>query len=600
MSGILLDQQIKHPEGVSLSAALREDEDRQKAQRKAGIHKQATLIKAPETKAPEATSGGPMKPTKEQIARINKFTRTPKTEDEVVCFSTLSMNDMEDRDEDRFVTECVQEFAELPSPYSPVGKSYMLDHVYKVENAVGRIFGVGVEKVEGATFLTNEVFIPNTERYAGLIEDIDFGINWAVSVGVTLGKSSCSVCEGSFSSWGIWCVNGHDKGAYYLKDGETDSFGFPLPVDSRTKGAIKCIRNFSDPRDFYELSQVFLGAQYDAQIDKGVLALAKKAGVPTLGLSAAEAKTLPLRHEPDRLVKARQAGVKIVEGDDGVLTWKDADNFVWVFDPQEPKSGVLAMGKSNDSNNEEDTEDGQELEQLLQGDDDLHQVEPEDAPVAEAGDGDGAEDRAALDGAERVGGERSPEGSVATSAAEEDDEDELEDDDEDALEAEDDNEEEDKMTRESVLASARKARLPQDAIQAAEKGSGTGLDALLLAVSKRLRQTTKTAEGLKAKAALGDEYVEDLRKQALAMHIKAHQEGSTPVDVSLFEKTLERIGDDPELLKGFIDRDRAIAEQKFGKSVRRSSFPTDVHDRPEVAQPAVDVSSTKVSRLHSR
>lgn len=254
----------KHPQKVKLSAALAEDKTAIKA-RKGLIDKRTTLVKT--TKDADdlvSETGATMCPDADQLERINKFTRRAVTAEEVVCFKTLSCNDIPDRDDDRFVTECVKGFAELEQPFSPTGKSFMLDHEYKIANAVGRIFGTDTKKVDSALFLTNEVYIPNTEKNKNLIEDIDFGINWAVSVGVMLGADECSLsfCKAPFSSWGWWCQNGHDKGLYYTEDAEEDAYGWPTPCDPDTNKAEKCIRNFKEPRDMYELSQVFLGAQY--------------------------------------------------------------------------------------------------------------------------------------------------------------------------------------------------------------------------------------------------------------------------------------------------------------------------------------------------
>lgn len=575
MSGTQVAEKRKHPEGLTLTQALRDDEDKRKAVQKDGITKRATLIKAPDADMGALDLGGTMRPSDEQLAKINQFTRKDVTADEVVAFKTLSCNDVEDRDEDVFTTDCVKDFAALDGVYSSVGKSYMLDHEYKTANAVGRIFGVEVANEDGVTWLRNEVYIPKTERYAGLIEDIDFGINWAVSVGVTLGKSSCAICDAGFSSWGYWCQNGHDKGAYYLKDGETDQWGYPLPVDSRTKGAIKCVRNFSEPRDFYELSQVFLGAQYGAQIsEKGLVAAAKSAGVPMLGISAEEAKMFSFRHEPDRLIEARRAGAPIEEGEDGVLAWKDESRVQWIFDPNDPNSEVLCLGATDDES-EEDDDEGR-VEQLPAGDD----------PNAGEGDGDVAAREAAGSGSGSVSDHPAPNGELVGREPSEE------------VAQDDETEEDDEMSKDKVVASAKTAALPQDVIAAAEKGPGTGLDALLLAAAGALRSQEQKIVSLEAKSAVADEYVKDLKSEALTMYVKAKQEGTQPVETATFQRLLDKCGDDIDLLKSLIEENKAVAQKKFGVTVRRSSFPTDVHERPE-APDADDPSSKKVSRLHA-
>ena len=571
----------RHPQGKSLSQALRDDADGAKQQKKAGINKRVTLIKDPDTSAESLGIGATMCPDVEQLSRINKFTRREVTCDEVVAFSTLSMNDIPDRDDDVFTTETVQEFAALEGPLSSVGKSYMVDHEYKTANAHGRIFGVGTQKVGKNLFLTNEVYVPNTPQFAGFIEKIDFGINWAVSVGVMLGASECSLsfCKEPFGSLGWWCNNGHDKGLHYVKDAEEDSWGFPVTSDPAAKGAEKCLRNFKQARDFYELSQVFLGAQYNAAIsEKGILAAAKAAGVPMLGLSEDEAAEIPMRRLPRKVEEAYQKGLLVETGEDGVMSWKDADRRVWLFDPDDSKSGVVNLGKEAEStdNNEEVKNGSEELEQLHEGNDSDGE-EHSSTEVDPNGDDDGAEDHPAEDSAES--GSQPGSGLEGQST---------------------ESEEEDEVPKEAILAMARAAGLSNEIVKAASGGKGNGLEALLLAAGTRCTALENEVKGLKPKAQMGDEYVTDLKKQALDAYIAVKTTGDTAVDTDRFERMLDKCSDDVDLLKGIIEENKSVAQERFPKSVRRSSFPSDPHDKPIPSNTAGDdaVSDAKVSKLH--
>jgi hypothetical protein len=605
VSGVLLEAKKGHPEGVTLTEALRDDADRMKHVSKNGVRKTSTLVKAPDSAVDgELGVGGTMAPTAEQLDRINTFTRRKVSADEVVAFNTLSCNDVVDRDDDQFSAQCVHDFAQLKGPASPVGKSYMVDHRYVMENAVGRIFGVDTKKADGVNWLTNEVYIPKTSQFEALIEKIDFGIAWAVSVGVVLGKTACTVCGSGFSSWGYWCSNGHDKGAYYLADGETDSWGYPLPVDSRTKGAIKCVQQFSEPRDFYELSQVFLGAQYDAQLDKGVVAAAKAAGGVLLGVSAKEAAGLKMPHLPEELHKARAAGLAVKTGEDGVLQWKDSTGVRYVFDPSDPKAGTLCLGKGQDENEEEEVDNGEEREEQPASGDVDQAVDGEDPGDDEVDveDDDHAEAGGAVEGSEQ-GTEVAEAADDGDDESDEDDEEEGSDSDEEEDEAEavDDGEEEEDVSKETVVASATKARLPKDVIEAAKSGAGNGLDALLLAASKALKVSGKQIAEQATKAALGDEYLKSLRAEAITMFVKAKQERDEPVSTTTFERMLDKFGDDIDLIRSVIEEHRLAAQKKFGKGVVRSSFPSDPNERQATASgdPAGSVESSKVSRLHS-
>lgn len=562
----------RHPEGKSLSEALRDDEDNARLQKKHGINKRATLIKAADAALPDGV-GETMRPTDEQLKRINQFTRKKVTAEEVVAFTTMSMNDMPDRDDDFFTTDTVKEFASLEAPFSPVGKSYMVDHDYKIANARGRIFGVDTQKVGNDLFLTNEVYVPNTPQFQPFIESIDFGINWAVSVGVMLNGTECSLsfCKAGFSSWGWWCQNGHDKGLYYTEDAEEDSWGYPLPCDSRTAGAEKCLRAFKGARDFYELSQVFLGAQYHAQIDQKILEAAKSAGAPMLlGLSEEEAGGIPLHRLPRKVMNAIERGYR-VEEEDGVYQWVDSDRKTYMFDGGDPKSGVVCLGvQTKDSEDEEEvTADGNDQEQLPSGDGD-----PGGDVQGEPDQGDGNvsdEDLPAPDGAEQG----SQPSEVATESEEEED-----------------------VPKNAVLAMARKAGLPTEVVKAASDAEGNGLEALLFASAARMKALETENSELKPKAAMGLAYVDDLRKEALDLFLAANA-GDGKVETEMFERILDKCSDDPDLLKYHISDLKKQVQAKFPASARRSSFPTDPHDRPKAPEGPPSETERKASRLHA-
>jgi hypothetical protein len=611
---MLISKERKHPKGKKLSEALAEDADRLKAQ-KGLTDKKATLIKAPGVEK-EAEAGEAMRPTDAQLATINEFTRKTVTADEVVTFSTLSCNDIVDRDDDQFSTKCVKTFGELEQPFSPVGKSYMLNHSRDVQDAVGRIYTASTKKVSGSTFLINDVYIPNTEQYAKLIEDINFGVAWAVSVGVVLGKTECTVCGAGFSSWGYWCQEGHDKGLFYdPKSTETDSWGYPVPCDPKTPGAVKCVRQFDDPKDFYELSQVFLGAQYFAALEKqpdfaAVMKSVGESNVPILGLSEEEASKLPLRHEPKKVSDARLTyGVK--ELDDGSLMWVDENDLRWTYDPENPADGVLSLGKAI-KDPEEDQNDG-EADDGSEPGEDLAAVDGEHQPVEQLGDAEGDEGKSGDQpeaGGAVEGGESGAEGSVDADADDESDDDEDEDSETDDESDEDADEDEEKsVTTATVVAAARAAKLPIAVIERIESSKKDGVTSLALAVALEIKGLQEKVSEMEPKAALGDEYLKELRSEALHFYTLSRMDPKDPkkgVKVESFQKVLDRVGDDVDLLKEIIAEQKEAAQEKFPKSVRRSSFPEDpnkVPEKPEGASvftpaPTSD-NDKKVSRLHS-
>lgn len=594
MSKPLVMERKGHPQNIRITDALEDDKARMKAQ-KGLISKTATLVTAGISDGElQKLVGETMAPNSEQLNRINKFTRRAVTADEVVAFTTLSCNDLPDRDDDQFTTQCVKDFAALEQPLSPVGKSFMLDHNYSVGNAVGRIFGVDTAKAAGGTFLTNEVYLPNTEQFAPLIEKIDFGIAWAVSVGVMLGKSACSLswCGAAMSSWGYWCQNGHDKGMYYTEDAEEDNWGYPLPCDSRTKGAEKTLRQFSEPRDFYELSQVFLGAQYHAALEEKAPEFAgavKTAGTNHfVGASADEARKLPLRHEPEKLSEAR-AKYEIKESDDGSMNWTDEEGLVWTFDPEDSEAGVLCLGKSATNKSEEDDEDARDQasdeQRSAEEDGEGDQPEPDEEPVG------GSDDDPSDEGDE-------PDASASVDA-EEDDEEEEDDSEEEDSDSDDDTEEEKALSKADVLKAVQKAKLGDEHVKAVEDAEDNGLTALLRSVNAKIKAFTKQVGELSEKATLGDAYLKELRADAIDWYVKAHSVEDGPVDTTTFEKMLDRFEGDVELIRSVIEENKQVAQVKFPKTVRRSSFSTDPNERKQIEEPTfAQENDERVKRIH--
>lgn len=543
-----------HPKRQKLSDAVKEDADRRKALNANGISKSATLVATDKDAdvAAELAVADNMRPTDEQLAKINQFTRSTKTADEVAAFKTLSCNDIVDRDDDVFSKDCVKGFAQLEQPFSPTGKSFMLDHSRSTGQQIGRIFDTESKKISGAQWLVNDVYVPNTEANKTYLENVDFGVHWAVSVGVVLGSDQCTVCKSPFSSWGYWCLEGHDKGLYYDPNSdETDNWGYPAPCDPSTAGAVKCVRQFDNPIDMYELSQVFLGAQYFAALDKdpAFKAAMKAAGnVPIVGLGAAEADKLSLPHMPDQVTEAHQK-FTVDRAEDGSLNWTDAHGVRWTFDPEEPDEGVMSLGKvsketdSSDEDEEDEDNDGVSEEQLPPGDGDQADDE-EDEPGEPEGDGSGSvEDQAEADG-EQQGGEQGEVVAAAVAAG----------------------------VSDSIIKRLRKAP------------KGLELATLLTAMQA---DHDKVVSDLTPKAELGSAYIEELRSDAIHWYTVARQEpgkADQPVNVDSFRKILDACGENVELIKALIEDNKGTAQAKFPRSNRRSSFTPEDPNSPNLSE----------------
>lgn len=538
--------------GLRLKDAVSDTEGQQKLP----IQKQYTALKAAEG---TGEVGATMKPTSKELDQINQFTRKTVTADEVVAFKTLSCNDIPDRDDDVFSKECVKGFAALEGSLSPVGKSYMVSHD-KTKLPKGRIFDAAAETVDGAQFLTNKVYIPNTESNKEFIENIDFGVNWAVSVGVQLGKSVCTIpgCDADRFIMGMWCNKGHDKGYYYDPNSdEKDDWGYPIPCDAAAPNAAKCLRQFEEPRDFYELSQVFLGAQYFAELqqkDPGMADLIKSAGdVPVIGLSSSEAKSLHVASTaPKRLTEARQKGLKIITSEGGVSKWVE-DKLLYAFDP-DTDDDVLCLGSPSDEAAAEFVIEDEPADPGTIEDDETNvDPEPELTPDPET---------------------------PATP-------------------------EEETMSKKAVALAALKAKLPASISEklAAQEGDDNGLELVLSECSKIITDLQTENKGLVTKAAIGDEYFKSLKAEAVDWYVKAHKDHDNPekgVETSIIDKMLAAAGEDTDLINDLIKEYKSQAQAKFPQAVRRSTFPDDPNERlvDDEDKSGSDNSSRAVRRIH--
>lgn len=207
---------------------------------------------------------GPMRPTEAQLEKINKFTRTEKTADEVVAIPTLACNDLIDRDIEAFTPKALRQMVELEGDNGIPGKSLMLSHNYGTL-PTGRLFDAETTRRGGMNAVRIWTYVPNTDQYKSFIENIDYGLYWAVSVGLRLESVTCSICKSPFDWWFNWfCENGHEKGKYYDPNAED---GKAQMARSNDDGQL-CFAKMENPLDFLELSVVFLGAQYSAEFEK--------------------------------------------------------------------------------------------------------------------------------------------------------------------------------------------------------------------------------------------------------------------------------------------------------------------------------------------
>lgn len=484
-------------------------------------------------------STGVSAPTSDQLAKINQFTRTAKTADELAVLPILACNDIVDRDLDQFTKETVRGFMKLEGPLSPIGKSFMVGHDY-TNLPIGRIFDGKTANEGGVEWLKLWTYVPNTEQYKSYLENVDFGVYWAVSVGVMLGASSCSVGEPHDWSWHPWlCSAKHMKGSSYdPKSAEVDDWGYPVEAES---GGELCFRKLEQPQDFYELSQVYLGAQYHAALGKaagnalGSAHLGSQA-IKVFSIKSAELEQLevPLPLEVPAgspVAKAVEHGWTVTR-EDGTFRWKDASNLIWTFEPG--SEDLLCLGKSQDDVPLE--EPSGETEQEVD-----NPAESEDAEVDKA----------------------------------------------------------------AVLAAARQAKLPDAMIQQLDAASGNGLEVVMAAAGGRITQLEGELAKANERSALGDAYIQSLKSDAVHWYTMAQRDPALPekgVNTETFMRMLDLCGDNVELIQEHKKAYQELARAKFPEAVRRSTFPADVNERTELhAEPEEPVragSEKAVHRIH--
>lgn len=183
----------------------------------------------------------------EDMAAINRFSKTPLTADEVFTFDILLCDNEIDRDYERFTLNALESLQELF-----MGKTGIFDHTWSAHGQKARIFKTMVvqdstrttEAGEPYTYLKASAYMLNNETNSPLIDEIRGGIKKEVSVGCSVGKITCSICGENTGS--PKCS--HIKGAEY--------------------GGEICCYVLDEPTDAYEWSFVAVPAQRDAGVIK--------------------------------------------------------------------------------------------------------------------------------------------------------------------------------------------------------------------------------------------------------------------------------------------------------------------------------------------
>ena len=180
---------------------------------------------------------------------INQYAVGTLTPETVYCFSMVLCNNDIDRDLEVFSDAALDKMAELFQ-----GKPTICDHSWSARDQIARLYRLRAETAEGKTRdgrplrqLIGCAYMMRNDQTQPTIDAIEGGILKEVSVGVSMGACTCSICGAGM--YGYECDNGHKKGREY--DGKL------------------CYRVLEDPLDAYELSFVAVPAQPGAGVIKG-------------------------------------------------------------------------------------------------------------------------------------------------------------------------------------------------------------------------------------------------------------------------------------------------------------------------------------------
>lgn len=183
--------------------------------------------------------------TEEDLRKINKFTLSPVTAEEVYVFKTIvGDNELDDRNYEPFNLNALKDLKKLY-----IGKTVIKDHRRAADNQVARIFDTELvqdsSKLTGAgetsTRLVTKQYMIKTSSNADLIAEIKGGIKKEVSTGCKAKHIYCSICGTDNSK--TYCPH------YWGKEYDT------------VEGKKMCYFTLDGAKEAYELSLVAVPAQ---------------------------------------------------------------------------------------------------------------------------------------------------------------------------------------------------------------------------------------------------------------------------------------------------------------------------------------------------
>lgn len=181
----------------------------------------------------------------EELKRINKYTLTPVTSEDVFTFKVIAGdNELDDRNYEPFNMNALKDLAKLYP-----GKPVIKDHRRSADNQVARVYDAELVLDESKTTGAGEPFaklllkcyMVKTASNADLITELKAGIKKEVSTGMRAKRAICSICGTDNTK--TYCP--HYPGREYEKE----------------DGKHICYFTLDGAKEAYELSLVAVPAQ---------------------------------------------------------------------------------------------------------------------------------------------------------------------------------------------------------------------------------------------------------------------------------------------------------------------------------------------------
>lgn len=125
----------------------------------------------------------------DELALINAQALRTLTADEVFTFRLAACDTAVDRDYERFTPEALEEMARLYP-----GRPVLRGHQWTPGAQLGRVYAAGVEQAGEGRRLVLRCYMPRTQGTAETIAAIESGVIRECSVGLRVGRSTCSIC----------------------------------------------------------------------------------------------------------------------------------------------------------------------------------------------------------------------------------------------------------------------------------------------------------------------------------------------------------------------------------------------------------------------